>query len=244
VKPTHETTRLLIAFLVIVVIMPQTALTQNPDRTKEIIPTIRMDNVPLDDAIRNLARQAGINYILDPRLSGGSVGPDGKFVQEPSVTGVWTNVTAEEALDTLLKQHSLAMVSSPATTIARIALTNEPVKPVPASQVAGDTNHVIPLIVMDDVPLADAISNLARQAQLKVTFDTGVETAFADSFRRPMSDSQISVRWTNVTARQALAALLDDFDLLMVQDDPSASAVTITTRKLAGADSAGKPRQK
>src|SRR5436190_21617786 len=31
-----------------------------------VIPLIVMDDVPLTDAIKNLARQAGLNYMLDP----------------------------------------------------------------------------------------------------------------------------------------------------------------------------------
>ena len=40
-----------------------------------VIPTIVMDEVPLTDAIKNLARQAGLNYILDPKVS---FGPHGR----------------------------------------------------------------------------------------------------------------------------------------------------------------------
>ena len=37
-----------------------------------------MDDVPLTDAIKNLARQAGLNYMLDPKIGYGQPGPDGK----------------------------------------------------------------------------------------------------------------------------------------------------------------------
>ena len=43
-----------------------------------------MDDVPLTDAIRNLARQAGINYMLDPKIGYGQVGPDGKAPRSPT----------------------------------------------------------------------------------------------------------------------------------------------------------------
>src|ERR1035437_7468287 len=36
-----------------------------------IIPLIVMDEVPLTDAIKNLARQAGLNYMLDPKMNFG-----------------------------------------------------------------------------------------------------------------------------------------------------------------------------
>ena len=49
-------------------------------------PVIEMTDIPLRDAIRNLARQAELNYILDPHLAGRWMGPDGKPNQEPSLT--------------------------------------------------------------------------------------------------------------------------------------------------------------
>src|SRR5215831_14790714 len=63
-----------------------------------VIPLIVMDDVPLTDAIKNLARQAGINYMLDPKISYGQ--PDAKGVPsvQPTVSIRWENVTAEQAL--------------------------------------------------------------------------------------------------------------------------------------------------
>src|SRR4051794_32761195 len=37
--------------------------------TNELVPLIVIDDVPLIDAVKNLARQAGLNYLPDPRLS-------------------------------------------------------------------------------------------------------------------------------------------------------------------------------
>ena len=45
-----------------------------------------MDDVPLTDAIRNLARQAGLNYMLDPKISFGQTGADGKVNAAASVS--------------------------------------------------------------------------------------------------------------------------------------------------------------
>ena len=35
----------------------------------EIVPLIVIDDVPLIDAVKNLARQAGLNYLPDPKLA-------------------------------------------------------------------------------------------------------------------------------------------------------------------------------
>src|SRR2546425_7703982 len=140
-----------------------------------VLPLIVIEDVPLPDAIRNLARQMQLNYILDPRVPGSSFGP-GRSLPKPSVSGRWTHTTAHAALASLLKDHMLMMVTNPATTIARIAPPSAGVKPVAADQVRADTNGVIPLLVMEDVPLAAAIRKLASHAHLNLTLDTRLST--------------------------------------------------------------------
>jgi Flp pilus assembly secretin CpaC len=87
-----------------------------------VIPLIVMDDVPLTDAIRNLARQAGINYVLDPKIGFGQIGPDGKPTPQPSVSIRWESITAEQALNALLNNYTLQMVEDPKSKIARITI--------------------------------------------------------------------------------------------------------------------------
>ena len=134
-----------IAFLAAAVLTLPVARSQEIGET---IPVIQMDSVALTDAIKKLARQTGQNFILDPRLSGPWVGPDGKPVREPSVTVRWRDLTAEQALSRVLKEHGLTIVANPATSIARIAFTNQAVKPVPASQVGNGTNAFLPVVAL------------------------------------------------------------------------------------------------
>jgi len=236
-KINHETTRLLIACLLAPWIVPLAATSQEVNQPKEIIPKVQMDNVPLLSAIQALARQAELNYIFDPRLSRSAVGPDGKSLRETSVTVLWTNVTADEALTTLLNQHHLTMVSNPATSIARITLANQATSPIVPSQVGAGTNPVIPLVAMDGVPLADVIRTLAKQAQLKVSLDPSLSAPSSAPGGGTLSECLVSVRWKRVTARQALTALLDNYDLVMVPD-PAGSSARITTKAQAEAASA------
>ena len=71
-----------------------------------VIPVIQMENVPLTDAIRQMARKARLNVVLDPRLA-----------QAPYTTMTvsirWEKVTAREALLALLENHDLVLVESP-----------------------------------------------------------------------------------------------------------------------------------
>jgi type IV pilus assembly protein PilQ len=81
-----------------------------------------MDDVPLTDAIRNLARQAGLNYMLDPKIGYGQIGADGKPTPQPSVSLRWESITAEQALVALLNNYTLQLVEDPKSKIARITI--------------------------------------------------------------------------------------------------------------------------
>lgn len=101
---------------------PRPALASQPGA---LIPLIVMDDVPLTDAIRNLARQANLNYMLDPKIGFGQLGQDGKVVPQPSVSIRWENITAEQALAALLNNYSLQMNEDPKSKITRIT-TKDP----------------------------------------------------------------------------------------------------------------------
>src|SRR5229473_6294710 len=85
-----------------------------------ILPLIVMDEVSLREAIRNLARGAGLNYMLDPKIGYGQIGSDGKPIPEPTVSIRWENVTAEQALLSLLNNYDLQLAEDPKSRIARI----------------------------------------------------------------------------------------------------------------------------
>ena len=78
----------------------------------------------------------------------------------------------------------------------------------PASAVPRD--EVIPLIEMENVRLTDALRQMARKARLNVILDPRLSTA-------PFNAMTVSIRWENVTAREALMALLENYDLRLVE---------------------------
>jgi hypothetical protein len=198
-----------------VAVLAGVSLTANA--ADEVIPRIQFENVPLADAIRNLARQSGFNYILDPRLPGSDFVP-GRTAPNPPVSGSWTNVSAPAALHALLKEHKLVMVTNPATSVARIAPANQNVKPISASQVGTNASKVIPVMVMDFIPLTDTLTTLGTEAGLKISLDPALSA--------PGSAAQgmVSIRWERITARQALAALLDNHNLMMTEDAATSTA--------------------
>src|SRR6266571_3199831 len=95
-----------------------------------ILPLIVMDEVSLREAIRNLARGAGLNYMLDPKIGFGQMGTDGKPIPEPTVSIRWENVTAEQALLSLLNNYDLQIVEDPKSKIVRIT-KRDPAAPPP-----------------------------------------------------------------------------------------------------------------
>jgi type II secretory pathway component GspD/PulD (secretin) len=94
------------------------------------IPLIEFQDVPLTVAIENLARQAGINYLLDPKIGYGQPDANGQVKAEPTLSIRWENVTAEQALLALLNNYDLQLSLDPRTKIGRISI-KDPAAPPP-----------------------------------------------------------------------------------------------------------------
>jgi len=77
------------------------------------VPLIVIDEVPLTDAIRNLARQSNLNIQFDPRITS---------TNQPNVSIRFENVSAQEALTAVLENYNLALVKDPKAKIARITI--------------------------------------------------------------------------------------------------------------------------
>jgi type IV pilus assembly protein PilQ len=86
------------------------------------IPLIQFQDVPLTTAIDNLARQAGINYILDPKVGYGQPDERGQIKTQPNISIRWENLTAEQALNALITTYGLQLVSDSKTGIARVTV--------------------------------------------------------------------------------------------------------------------------
>ena len=85
-----------------------------------MIPVIRFDALTtLPEAVRTLAKQAGINFQFDPAILN-QIGADGRPVPQPQVEIYWENVTPMQALSALLENYKWQIVQDPKTKIARI----------------------------------------------------------------------------------------------------------------------------
>ncbi len=92
---------------------------------------------------------------------------------------------------------------------------------------AGDTNEMasaatsVPAVLpiqFQDVPITTAIENLARLANINYLLDPKIGYGQPDQNGQIKPEPTISVRWENVSARQALLAVLDNYNLELVED--------------------------
>ena len=176
----------------------------------QLIPEIVMADVPITTAIQNLARQCDINCIVDPHLFQIS-----ESNPEPEVTFRLVNVTARDALNRMLNLRNIVIIPDPVTTVARITRNNHTTNVVDASLLDMNTNNsafspngVIPLIEFKEVPLDIALENLITQSAVDIKIDPRITADYAT----------LSIRWENITAKQAILALCNNYDLDIVKD--------------------------
>jgi type II secretory pathway component GspD/PulD (secretin) len=111
---------------------PATTITNAPETATPAgdIPLVQFSDVPITTAIENLARQAGINFMFDPKISYGQPDQNGQPKPEPQLSIRWENITAEHALLALLDNYGLQLVRDTKTGIARITI-KDPLAPPP-----------------------------------------------------------------------------------------------------------------
>jgi len=187
----------------------------------DIVPLIVIEDVPLTAAIRNLARQAEINIIFDPRVPGSDMGA-GRWKKEPNISARWEDIRAADALLALLKEQKLAFITNSITGVARIAPAHAKIRAIQTSPVSHGSNAVAPLTVIQDVPLADALKYTAKSAGWRVLFEDPLST--------PEFEGTVYIRWENITATQALLALVDNYYLEM-EEDPQKQVIRIRRKR-------------
>ncbi len=129
------------------------------------IPLIQFQDVPLTTAIEALARQAGINYLLDPKIGFGQPDANGQIKAEPNLSIRWENIPAEHALEALLSNYGLQLIDDPKTKIYRISL-RDPAAPPPL------TTRVIQLKYASTTNMMDSISGALTDKRSRVIPDT------------------------------------------------------------------------
>jgi type II secretory pathway component GspD/PulD (secretin) len=154
------------------------------------IPLIQFQDVPIITAIENLARQAGINYLIDPKIGYGQPDQNGQIKPEPTLSIRWENVTAAQALMALLDNYGLQLSEDRKTQIARIT-AKDPLAPVPLS------TRVVQLKYASTSNMVDS-----------------VQASFTDKRSKVLPDVRTSQLIVVATEREqeALDALINELD--------------------------------
>ena len=165
------------------------------------IPLIQFQDVPLTTAIENLARQANINYLLDPKIAYGQPDANGQVKAEPTLSIRWENITAEHALIALLDNYGLQLVQDINTKIYRVT-TKDPAALPPL------TTRVIQLKYASTTNMMDS-----------------VQSTFTDKRSRVFPDNRTSQLIVVATDSEQAAV-----DTLVAQLDTPTKQVLIETR--------------
>jgi len=177
---------------------PVEASTSTNSAAGVVVPTIMMTEAPLTQAIDLLAREAKINYIIDPKVSFGPPGPRGEPAPAPVITFRWENVTAQQALTTLLATYSLQLVEDPKTTIARITI-KDPAAPDPLFTKVIQLKYTGVNNILDSVRAA-----LADPKRSKVTVDTRTSQLVVVATEKEISSIDSLVERLDTPTKQVL----------------------------------------
>lgn len=128
------------------------------------IPVIKFSDVGLTVAIDNLARQAGINYMMDPKIAYGQPDANGQIKPEPQLSIRWENITAENALKALLDNYGLQLVVDKKTGIDRVTM-KDPTAPPPL------VTRVIQLQYASVSNMTEAVQSVFTDKRSKVIAD-------------------------------------------------------------------------
>jgi len=162
-----------------------------------IIPLIVMDDVPLTDAIKNLARQAGLNYMLDPKVAFGHTGPDGKPGPQPMVSLRWESVTAQQALGALLNNYNLQITEDPKSKIARVTV-KDPAAPDPL------VTKVFQLSYASPSNIVASVQNALVDKRSKVVADLRTSQLVMLATEKELSDVATLIERLDTPTKQVL----------------------------------------
>jgi len=124
------------------------------------------------------------------------------------------SATAQTTNSALPDQPTEAPNTTPitATTETNMATPAAAAEPAPTAAVG------IPQIKFSDVPITTAIENLARLADINYMLDPKIGYGLPDASGQVKVEPTLSIRWENITAENALIALLDNYSLQLIND--------------------------
>jgi hypothetical protein len=183
---------------------------------------VTFDDIELGAGIQALAREARLNITFAPQA---------EALLRQTVTLRWRQITALEALSALLNNYglqltkdgnaplSLITAKAPESPRSLVGLPGPAENPSDAtnSPTAGlkDGEATLAIVKFDNVDLGEAIKALARQEGLRPVIAPQAQARLTQS---------VTAKWSNITARQALQALLDNYGLQWREDSKAGVA--------------------
>jgi type IV pilus assembly protein PilQ len=191
------------------------------------VTVIRFQDIPITSAIENLARQAGINYLMDPKVGYGQPDASGVTKPEPSLTIRLDNTTPEQALLAVLDNYGLQLVEDPKTKIDKIT-TKDPTAPPPlTTQIyqlayASVSNMVgaVQIVLTDPTHRSKVLSDV-RTSELIVVATDKEQTDVAELIKRldqPTRQVLIETRFIEISSSPTTTKGIDWSGTLQAQN--------------------------
>jgi hypothetical protein len=155
-----------------------------------------------------------VNYVFDPAVTDAQKG----F----RISAQWDRLTARQAMTATLDAAGLQLIEGAETGVARIvnrpkSLTDRAL--IPFGRGKPDTSPVIPRIRFEDVTLREALEFFRMKWPINLVFDSTIT--------EEQRSARATVDWQNLTALQALAALLASHGLQLVENPETGVAKII-----------------
>jgi len=142
--------------------------------------------------------------------------PDGQPVDTNNPPIVVAVTTTNNVVTETTNQIPPTVVITNATVILEAATNGVPVAGSPAP--AAEAGLGIPLIQFSDTALTVAIESLARRAGINYMLDPKIGFGQPDASGQVRVDPTLSIRWENISAENAMLALLDNYNLQLIRD--------------------------
>ena len=162
-------------------------------------------NILLAGLASLLAAQAQTNATLDSQP-----------VDTNNPSNIVIVATTNNVVTETTNQIPPTVVITNATVILEAATNGVPVAGSPAP--AAEAGLGIPLIQFSDTALTVAIESLARRADINYMLDPKIGFGQPDASGQVRVDPTLSIRWENISAENALLALLDNYNLQLTRD--------------------------
>ena len=206
-------------------------------------PVIAFDDLELTNTLVQLAKLVELDIQFDPALSNLKT-PGGPRVCDIKVTEKWREITPLQAMQALLDNFGLQPApipgssalriiardpNLPGTSVTTVNLTDNEQRWGAATTNMDEGYAVAGSVSFDNLELPNAIRQLAMLANLNIQFDPALlDKKAADG--TPVSPPHVTKKWMNVSARQALQALLDQYGwrMTLTEGDP---ILRVTTKK-------------